>query len=277
MADQTSGVRHAASTATALSTTLFAGLVLFLGGSNRPRRAGQTWGPPRAAYTEVSRFPQGEQRGPDGRIIVEASIIHVINCAGGGQYYVYQYTNRPGYRAILPPNWSNAIGGRDFATYAQAASVACGGYVSPPAPAYQQIQTITQPEQRDPSGRVTVEASIVHVIQCNGAEYYIYQYTNRGGYRAIRPPDWSSRALTAGAISRPTTSGGREYLAEPDEPLLRSETERGRNGPGDPGWIRTSNRPLRRRMLYPVELRGLSGCSRLMGPGLFAVEGEASA
>src|SRR5580704_12204215 len=40
---------------------------------------------------------------------------------------------------------------------------------------------------------------------------------------------------------------------------------------GDPGRTRTCNRPLRRRMLYPVELRGRA---RSMRPGLSAMERE---
>jgi len=33
--------------------------------------------------------------------------------ANGGSFYIYQYVNRLGFRAILPPNWGRAIGGRD--------------------------------------------------------------------------------------------------------------------------------------------------------------------
>ena len=40
---------------------------------------------------------------------------------------------------------------------------------------------------------------------------------------------------------------------------------------GDPGRTRTCNRPLRRRMLYPVELRGRA---RSVCPGLLSRKGE---
>ena len=69
---------------------------------------------------------------------MEASNIHVIACNGagenGGQFYIYEYLNRPGFRAILPPNWGNALGGRDFGTYQEAASVACGVAQQDPFP-----------------------------------------------------------------------------------------------------------------------------------------------
>ena len=76
---------------------------------------------PASAHQAVQRFNQAEQRDAYGRLTVEASVITLVNCNGagenGGQYYIYQYVNRAGVRAILPPNWSQAIGGRDWATY----------------------------------------------------------------------------------------------------------------------------------------------------------------
>lgn len=61
--------------------------------------------------------------------------------------------------------------------------------------ACQTLQTINQPESRDAAGRITGEASIIHVVSCVGAggssePMYIYQYLNRPGFRVIRPPDW---------------------------------------------------------------------------------------
>jgi hypothetical protein len=80
------------------------------------------------AYTITGKNHQAEQRAGN-RITVEESWIHIVVCNGagekGGQYYVYQYVKRNGFRAILPPNWGSPIGGRDFGSFAQAASAAC--------------------------------------------------------------------------------------------------------------------------------------------------------
>jgi hypothetical protein len=58
--------------------------------------------------------------------------------------------------------------------------------------ACQEVQTITQPESRDETGAITVEASIIHVMDCpNQQQLYIYEYLNRSGFRVIRPPGWS--------------------------------------------------------------------------------------
>ena len=86
-----------------------------------------------SASQPVQRFSQPEQRDAYGRLTVEASVITVLNCNGAGengrQIYIYQYVNRAGWRAILPPYWSQAIGGRDWNTYDEAVSAGCGGVV----------------------------------------------------------------------------------------------------------------------------------------------------
>jgi hypothetical protein len=94
------------------------------------------------AYQVTQSFNQPEARDAYGRITVEASVIHVLACNGlgenFGQFYIYQYVNRPGFRAIRPPDWGHAIGGQDFQGFAQAAAVACGqapAMVPAPAPA----------------------------------------------------------------------------------------------------------------------------------------------
>jgi|GEM_PF-4438247 len=55
---------------------------------------------------------------------VEASNITQVTCSGPGfdghTYYLYHYTDRDGFRAILPPNWGAALGGRDYSTRAAA-------------------------------------------------------------------------------------------------------------------------------------------------------------
>lgn len=93
---------------------------------------------PAAGAQAVQRYNQAEQRDGYGRITVEASVITVVNCNGagenGGQFYIYQYVNRAGVRAIQPPYWGQPIGGRDWATFEQAAYAACGaGRNNPPS------------------------------------------------------------------------------------------------------------------------------------------------
>jgi hypothetical protein len=70
---------------------------------------------------------QQESRDAYGRILVEASTIHVMSC-GGVEVFIYEYMNRHGYRVIRPPDWGHAIGGRDFATFDEAQAVASGSY-----------------------------------------------------------------------------------------------------------------------------------------------------
>ena len=81
------------------------------------------------AYQITQSFNQGESRDGGGRVTVEASTIHVTNCNGAGEnrgtFYIYQYLKRPGFRAILPPNWAHPIGGHDVGSFAEAAHVAC--------------------------------------------------------------------------------------------------------------------------------------------------------
>jgi hypothetical protein len=77
-------------------------------------------------------FSQAEARDAYGRLTVEAAQIHVVSCSGQ-TFYIYQYLNRLGFRAIRPPDWANAIGGRDYATFAEAlaaAAAAAGGGTS---------------------------------------------------------------------------------------------------------------------------------------------------
>jgi hypothetical protein len=68
--------------------------------------------------------------------------------------------------------------------------------IAPPASAAQAVQRFNQSEQRDSYGRMTVEASVVTVLNCNGAgenggQSYVYQYVKRAGFRAIQPPNWA--------------------------------------------------------------------------------------
>ncbi len=81
--------------------------------------------------TEVQTVNQPEQRDASGAITVEASIIHVMNCPGNRQVYLYEYLNRTAFRVINPPNWSRPVGGRDFGSSDEALSVAATG--QPPA------------------------------------------------------------------------------------------------------------------------------------------------
>lgn len=81
---------------------------------------------PTRAFQETGRTMQPERRDAAGRIVVEAAVIHGVNCQGGGSIYVFEYLNRRGFRAIQPPNWGRALGGGDFANFADAASMGCG-------------------------------------------------------------------------------------------------------------------------------------------------------
>jgi hypothetical protein len=84
---------------------------------------------PAGAYVITGKQVQGEQRDHTGRISAEASVIHHVACNGGGEnggrFFVYQYTKRAAFRAILPPNWGSPLGGRDFGSFGEAAGVAC--------------------------------------------------------------------------------------------------------------------------------------------------------
>jgi hypothetical protein len=57
----------------------------------------------------------------------EEADITIIRCANGRQYYIYGYyrAQGPHYRAIIPPYWGNALGGRDHFTFEQAIAAAC--------------------------------------------------------------------------------------------------------------------------------------------------------
>lgn len=91
---------------------------------------------PALAHSESAAFLQPERRDEAGRITVEAAAVHVIQCdepgENGGEYYIYQYLYRDGFRAIDPPEWGDAIGDRDFDSYAEAAEAACGARIDPP-------------------------------------------------------------------------------------------------------------------------------------------------
>ena len=61
---------------------------------------------------------------------VEAANIYVIACNEAGEnlgtFWIYEYLDRPGYRAVVPHIWL-AIGGSDVATYEEAVQLACAG------------------------------------------------------------------------------------------------------------------------------------------------------
>ncbi len=73
------------------------------------------------------RTNQTETRDGFGRIRTEAATIHILDCPGRGEVYIYEYTNRRGFRAIKPPNWGAALGGRDFETMELAVQAASDG------------------------------------------------------------------------------------------------------------------------------------------------------
>jgi hypothetical protein len=70
---------------------------------------------------------QAEQRDRWGRITQEAAKVHVVTCNGSSrQFYIYEYLKRAGFRAIIPPDWSHPVGGRDFGTSMEAWHAVCG-------------------------------------------------------------------------------------------------------------------------------------------------------
>jgi hypothetical protein len=145
---------------------------------------------PANAFEEVTSFGQDESYDTEGNLVVEASVIHVLECIdpgeNGEEVYVYEYVNRPGFRAISPPDWGHALGGKDFDTYEEAALVACGGGSGGGGGGYVELYSFPQ------AAAPNVEASVIHVIQCDdsGGQFYIYEYVDRPGFRAILPPDW---------------------------------------------------------------------------------------
>ncbi len=68
---------------------------------------------------ELQKLQQPESRDSSGRITVEAALIHVLSCSGR-QTLIYHYEKRSAFRVIVPPDYGHAIGGRDFASYADA-------------------------------------------------------------------------------------------------------------------------------------------------------------
>lgn len=74
----------------------------------------------------VKTMYQAEKRDGMGRITVEAANIHVMDCPTG-QIYIYELLNRPGFRAIRPPDWGRPLGGRDFSTFEEALNAATSG------------------------------------------------------------------------------------------------------------------------------------------------------
>jgi hypothetical protein len=78
-------------------------------------------------YQDVRTILQAQSLDANGGITIEAAIIHIINCnqPGNREFWIYEYINRPGFRAVLPPNWGASIGGGDYTTLGAAAAAAC--------------------------------------------------------------------------------------------------------------------------------------------------------
>jgi hypothetical protein len=72
------------------------------------------------------------------------------------------------------------------------------GSIAAPTQAYQVVQRFSQ-AQVGPDTAPQVEASIIDVVACNGpgengAQFYLYQYQKRPGFRAVFPPYWGQGA-----------------------------------------------------------------------------------
>ena len=95
------------------------------------------------------------------------------------------------------------IGSRRLVALAAAAVLEAA--LTLPACAYQIVENVTQTETRGPSGQVTREAAVIHVVVCNGAgengrRFDVYEYPNQRGFRAIEPPNYSRLRLGGGQI-----------------------------------------------------------------------------
>ena len=118
--------------AAAAVLALVVGGVLVLSGDRAERLA---TGPGTGTSTQqtmpgarvVSTERQAETRDTAGKITREAAIINFIACSGGVKVdlYVYDYFNRKGFQAIQPPNWGEALGGRDFTSLNDAIAAGC--------------------------------------------------------------------------------------------------------------------------------------------------------
>jgi hypothetical protein len=53
-----------------------------------------------------------------------AATVYVVGC-NGERFHIYEFLNRPGFRAVLPTDTAHPIGGRDFETYEDAVREAC--------------------------------------------------------------------------------------------------------------------------------------------------------
>ena len=91
------------------------------------------------ACRRTGTIQQPGKKDADGRILVEAATIQVVQChgpKGPETLYVYQYLDRPGNRVIRPGEWGKAIGGKDFASFDEAlatAATASTPTTTPPA------------------------------------------------------------------------------------------------------------------------------------------------
>jgi hypothetical protein len=89
------------------------------------------------AYTYVGQPFLQEEIKQGTKLMRRKAIIHTIDCTSAGEngfkgYYIYEYKDPAGgYRAIAPPNWSVALGGKDVPTFQEAAHAACTSEVRP--------------------------------------------------------------------------------------------------------------------------------------------------
>ncbi|MBV9221386.1 MAG: PAN domain-containing protein [Methylobacteriaceae bacterium] len=111
------------------------------------------------AYEVTDKRTQPGSRDQSGKIVVEGALISIVACKGprenGGTFYIYQYTDRQAFRAILPPDWGKAIGGKDFATFDDAVAAACSissmaPKAPPPAPSDASADKLLEPDTDRP-------------------------------------------------------------------------------------------------------------------------------
>ncbi|HYC64306.1 MAG TPA: TIR domain-containing protein [Reyranellaceae bacterium] len=173
--------------ATAALLALLVGGYLLLG--NRPAPPAEVQSGPKPV--EIGQMRQNEVRDGSGKVTVEAATIHVIACGGGSTpgIYVYEYANRPGFRAVQPPNWGTALGGRDFNTLAQAIAAGCaaapasGAVLGPPYDGFALGAGDILRFYGSPS-----ESACRADCEREGSGCQAYTWVKPGGYTAGEPP-----------------------------------------------------------------------------------------
>ena len=158
----------------------------------------------------VKQIQQAESLDASGRIRVEAAVIHVLACAGPGenegQFYIYQYVKRSGFRAVQPPDWGHAIGGGDFATFEEATSAACLKVTLGPRPLKLEAGIDRSGSDYRNFDLVATDPNLCADACARDAKCRAFTYVNRG----VQGPSarcWLKGSVPAAAANPCCTSG----------------------------------------------------------------------